>query len=315
MRCCVTGGAGFIGSNIVEALVGLGSEVIVLDNLTTGSRDNIEPFMAASGFKFIEGTVTDPETCADACRGCDYVFHEAALVSVPQSVEDPIGAHEINTTGTVNMFLAARDAGVKRVVWASSTSVYGNSPILPNTEEMPLCPLSPYAASKASGEMYARALSEVCEISIISLRYYNVFGKRQDPFSPYAAVIPLFVSKLLKNERPVIFGDGGQTRDFVFIDNVVQANLKAAFDAPAEASGRAFNVGCGRRISINELFDIIADELGVAVKPAYAPARPGDVRDSAADITAAKEAFGYDPSIGVREGLRRSLAWYKGNLF
>ena len=179
---------------------------------------------------------------------------------------------------------------------------------------MPLCPLSPYAASKASGEMYARALSEVCGISIISLRYYNVFGKRQDPFSPYAAVIPLFVSKLLRNERPVIFGDGGQTRDFVFIDNVVQANLKAAFDAPVESSGRAFNVGCGSRISINELFDILADELGVAVKPDYTPVRPGDVRDSVADITAAKEAFGYDPSIDVREGLHRSLAWYRGNI-
>jgi len=314
MKYLVTGGAGFIGSNIVEALVQKGEDVTVLDNLSTGKYENIEPFMKESGFSFIEGTITDRQTCDRACDGVDYVFHEAALCSVPLSVEDPDGTNEINIEGTSNVFLAARDAGVKRVVWASSTSVYGNSTVLPNVETMPLCPLSPYAASKASGEMLAGAYSSVYGISIISLRYYNVFGKRQDPFSHYAAAIPIFVSKLLKGETPVIYGDGRQTRDFVYIDNVVQANIRAATEAKPEASGRAFNIGCGKKITINELYSIITQELGSNVSPEYGPARAGDVRDSVADISSARSAFGYDPEIDVREGLKLSLSWYKENL-
>ncbi len=314
MRYLVTGGAGFIGSNLVETLLGMGGEVIVLDNLSTGKRSNVEPFLDNPRYTFMEGTVTDPSVCALACRGVDYVFHEAALISVPLSIDEPVRTHEINITGTTNVFLAARDAGVKRVVWASSTAVYGNSETLPNIETMPLRPLSPYAASKAAGEMLASAYSEVYDISIVSLRYYNVFGKRQDPFSAYAAVIPLLVSKLLRRERPVIFGDGEQTRDFVYIENVVQANVKAALQAGDDASGRAFNVGCGRRISVNELFRVIADELGSDLEPEYAPPRQGEVRDSVADIGAARTAFGYDPAIDVREGLKRSLSWYRENL-
>lgn len=314
MRYLVTGGAGFIGSNLVEALLAEGGEVVVLDNLSTGKRENIAPFLNSGRFTFIEGTVTDPAICARACAGADYVFHEAAVISVPLSIADPVLTHEVNVTGTANMFLAARDAGVKRVVWASSTSVYGNSEQLPNLETMPLRPLSPYAASKAAGEMFASAFSEVYGLPIVSLRYYNVFGRRQDPFSAYAAVIPLFVSRLLRGERPVIFGNGEQTRDFVFIDNVVQANIRAARDARPEAAGRAFNVGCGTRITINDLFRIVAEALGSDLKPEYAPPRPGEVRDSVADIGAARAAFGYDPRIDVREGLRRSLDWYRENL-
>jgi UDP-N-acetylglucosamine/UDP-N-acetylgalactosamine 4-epimerase len=314
MRFLVTGGAGFIGSNIVETLLEMGGEVVVLDNFSTGKRSNIEPFFRNPRFTLIEGTVTDPSVCELACRGADYVFHEAALISVPLSIDEPERTHEINIAGTNTMFLAARNAGVKRVVWASSTSVYGDSEALPNVETMPLRPLSPYASSKACGEMLASAYSEVYDISIVSLRYYNVFGKRQDPFSAYAAVIPLFVSKLLKGERPVIFGDGEQTRDFVYIENVVQANIRAALNAKESASGRAFNVGCGIRITINELYHIIAEEFGSDLEPEYASPRQGEVRNSEADISAAREAFGYDPVIDVREGLKRSLSWYRENL-
>ncbi len=314
MRYLVTGGAGFIGSNITEALVNLGEEVVVLDNLSTGKLSNIETFIKKDSITFIEGTITDPKTCADACAGIDYILHQAAFVSVSGSVEDPESTHNTNVTGTVNLFNAARDSGVRRIVWASSTAVYGNSDVLPNVETMPLCPLSPYAASKAAVEMYARAFSEVYGMSIIGLRYYNVFGKRQDPSSAYAAVIPLFVSGLLKGEQVTIFGDGEQTRDFVFIENVIRANLKAAARSVPESSGHSFNVGCGERISINKLYEIIARELNSDLKPVYRPARPGDVRDSVADISAAKEAFGYEPKTDVEEGLKKSIAWYRENI-
>ena len=314
MRYLVTGGAGFIGSNLVETLLNEGEEVVVLDNLSSGKRENIEPFMNNDRFSFIKGSVTDPETCAAACNGMDYVLHQAALASVPKSIDDPLETNAVNVTGTTTLFLAARDAGVKRVVFASSTSVYGNSPVLPNVETMPLCPLSPYAASKAAAEMYARAFSEVFDIPVVSLRYYNVFGKRQDPFSLYAAVIPIFISRLLKGEKPVIFGDGEQTRDFVYIDNVIQANIKAATQAGPEAGGRAYNIGCGASISINELYRMIAEELNCTAEPVYEPWRPGDVRDSMADISAAREAFGYKPAVGVREGLKRSLEWFRQNV-
>ncbi len=314
MRYLVTGGAGFIGSNLVETLLDQGEDVIVLDDLSTGKLSNIEPFMNDERFTFIKGTITDPEMCAEACENVEYVLHHAALCSVHNSIENPLLTHEINVTGTTNIFLAAKNAGVKRVVWASSTSVYGNTEVFPNVENITLSPLSPYAASKAAGEMYARAFSEVYGMSIIILRYYNVFGRRQDPFSLYAAVIPIFVSKLLKREKPVIYGDGEQTRDFVYIDNVVQANIKAATESKPEANGHAFNIGCGSCISINKLYDIIAEELHSDIDPDYGPARPGEVRDSLADIHSANEAFGYEPTIDVSEGLKRSIFWYKENL-
>lgn len=310
MNYLVTGGAGFIGSNIAETLLGQGETVAVLDNLSTGTRANMAPFDSHPGFRFIEGTVTDPKTCREACEGADYVLHHAALVSVPGSIEAPVTAHEINTTGTLNILLAARDAGVKRVVLASSSAVYGNTSVLPCNETLPFETLSPYAATKAADELYGRAVGEVYGTPVISLRYFNVFGTRQDPASRYAAVIPIFISCLLEGERPVIFGDGEQTRDFVFIDNVVQANIRAATAAGTEAAGRAYNIGCGASISVNELYRIIAAELGVTIQPEYRPPRPGEVRHSCADITAAREAFGYDPAIGVREGLKRTLQWY-----
>ncbi|MCE5250576.1 SDR family oxidoreductase [bacterium] len=311
MRFLVTGGAGFIGSNIVETLLDGNAEVVVLDNLSTGKKENIESFENNRNFTFIEGTITDQKTCVRACDGADYVFHEAALCSVPLSIEKPEDTYEINIKGTSNVFLAAREAGVKRVVWASSTSVYGNPTVLPNVETMPLCPLSPYAASKAAGEMLASAYSEVYGIPIISLRYFNVFGKRQDPNSFYAAVVPRFISLLMKGNAPTIYGDGLQTRDFVHIENVVQANIKAATQSKPEAYGRAFNIGGGTKISINELYSMIAEELGCGITPQYSPGRPGEVRDSFADIGAARSAFGYDPAITVREGLKRALVWYK----
>lgn len=314
MRYLVTGGAGFIGSNLVEVLLERGEDVVVLDDLSSGKKENIEPFLPHEHFTFFKGTITDPETCAAACRGVDYILHHAALCSVPKSIEYPVDAHEINTTGTAYLFLAARNAGVKHVVWASSTSVYGNSAVLPNVETLPLYPLSPYAASKAAGEMYAHAYSEVFDLPIITLRYYNVFGKRQDPDSPYAAVIPIFISRLLKGEQPVIFGDGEQTRDFVHVDNVIQANIKAATLSKPEDSGHAFNIAYSKSISINELYQMIAEELNSDIKPIYKPPRAGDVRDSMADISAARNAFGYDPSIDVKEGLKRSMEWFRQNV-
>ena len=314
MRYLVTGGAGFIGSNLVEELLRRGEEVVILDDLSTGKKANIESFMNNERFTFKEGTITDPETCVSVCEGVDFVLHQAAVCSVQKSIEDPITTHKVNVTGTVNILLAARDAGVKRVVWASSTSVYGNSTILPNIETNSLSPLSPYAASKAASEMYAYTFSKIFDMSIISLRYFNVFGRRQDPFSQYAAVIPIFISKLLRGEQPRIFGDGEQTRDFVYIDNVIMANINAATQSKPEASGHAFNIGCGKRISINELYNILADELNTDIRPIYCPPRPGDVRDSIADISAAEEAFGYKPVIELKEGLIRFLEWYKQNI-
>jgi nucleoside-diphosphate-sugar epimerase len=313
MRCCVTGGAGFIGSNLAEALVARGWNVTVLDDLSTGKRENLATCIETGRLELIVGSVGDRDVCRSACEGADYVFHEAALCSVPLSVKEPERTHAVNAGGTLNVFLAARDAGVKRVVWASSTAVYGDSAELPNRETMPLRPLSPYAASKAAGEMYASAFSRTYGLSVIGLRYFNVFGRRQDPFSAYSAVIPLFVAALLRGERPEIFGDGGQTRDFVHVDDVVQANIRAALHADETASGRVFNIGCGERITINELYRIIAGELGSWLKPIHREPRAGDVRDSVADIGEAREAFGYEPSLDMREGLKRSLAWYKDN--
>jgi len=314
MRYLVTGGAGFIGSNLTEKLLENGEYVVVLDNLSTGKWANIEQFLENERFTFIEGTITDIETCALACEGIDYVLHHAAYISVPGSVEDPVGTTKTNVDGTVNVFTAARDTGVKTVVWASSTAVYGNSDILPNIENMPLCPLSPYAASKAACEMFARAFCEVYGMKIIGLRYFNVFGRRQDPSSAYAAVIPLFISGLLGERKVSIFGDGHQTRDFVFVDDVVHANIKAATQAKPEAFGHAFNIGSGRSISINELYECIARELGTDKKPLYEPPRAGDVRDSSADINAARNMFGYEPSFDVEYGLKKSIEWYKENL-
>jgi UDP-glucose 4-epimerase len=310
MNCVVTGGAGFIGSNIAEALITRGDRVTVLDNLSTGKRENIHPFFRHAGFRFIEGSITDPDACAEAVKGSDAVFHHAAFVSVPGSLADPAGTAQTNVAGTVNVFEAARQAGVRAVVWASSTAVYGDSEALPNIESMPLCPLSPYAASKAAGEQFARAYASTWNMNIISLRYFNVYGPRQDPASPYSAAIPLFISRMLSGLRTTIYGDGEQTRDFIHVDDVVRANLLAA-DARPGSAGCAFNIGGGKRISVNRLHSLIAESLGVSAEPVYAPARSGEVRDSVACIDAAREAFGFVPVVGIEDGIQRTVDWYR----
>jgi UDP-glucose 4-epimerase len=305
--CLVTGGAGFIGSHLTEALVRRGHEVRVLDDLSTGSLDNLGA--VRDGIDFIEGDVTDPECVRQWCRGVDWVFHQAALASVPRSVADPLATHRVCATGTLHVLVAARDAGVRRVVYAASSSAYGNSVRLPKEETDPTAPLSPYATAKLAGEHYCAAFSEVYGLETVRLRYFNVFGPRQSPDSPYAAVVPLFIRALTEGRRPRIHGDGEQSRDFTFVADVVQANLLAA-EAPG-VSGRVFNVACGRRTSLLELVRTLNRLLGTDVAPEHGPARPGDVRHSQADVRRACEALGYRPTTDVTEGLRRCLEWWE----
>jgi nucleoside-diphosphate-sugar epimerase len=309
-RFLVTGAAGFIGSNLVEALLARGETVRGLDNFLTGKRENLRGLEAA---EFLEGDVRDPEACARACEGVDYVLHQAALGSVPRSLANPLLSNECNVTGTLQMLLAARDAGVRRFVFAASSSAYGDTPTLPKVETMAPRPLSPYALTKLTGEQYCRLFSELYGLETVSLRYFNVFGRRQDPSGAYAAVIPRFVSALLAGCSPEIYGDGEQTRDFTYVADVVQANLKAC-TAPREACGQVFNVACGERISLNGLYREIARLLGSDRHPVYAAARAGDVRHSLADIGAARRLLGYEPSHDVRRGLEEAIGWYRENL-
>ena len=304
MRYLVTGGAGFIGSNLVEHLLGDGHEVVVLDNFSTGRRENLAPFLER--ITLVEGTITDPRTCARAVEGCDYVLHQAALPSVPRSVVDPVASHEACATGTLNVLVAAREAKVRRVVYAASSSAYGNTPELPKHEGMPSRPLSPYAAAKLAGEHYMRAFHASYGLETVSLRYFNIFGPRQDPASQYAAVVPKFITCALRGERPVIYGDGEQTRDFTYIANAVQANLLAC-QAPAEACGQVFNVGCGERITVNQLWERIAQATGTNIEPEYVPTRTGDVRDSLASLALSEKFLGYRPQVNVEEGVRRTM--------
>lgn len=304
MRYLVTGGAGFIGSHLVEHLVGRGDEVVVLDNFSTGRRENIEPFLGQ--IELIEGTLLDPETCARAARGVDYVFHEAAVPSVPRSVKDPVGSHEACATGTLNLLVAARDASVKRLVYAASSSAYGDTAELPKHENMLPRPRSPYAAAKYAGECYCRAFHATYGLPTVSLRYFNIFGPRQDPASQYAAAIAKFVSCAIADTPPTIFGDGEQTRDFTYVANAVEANMLAT-QAPAEANGETFNVGCGERISVNELWRRIAAATGATVSPQYAPGRSGDVRDSLASLADIERVLGYRPVVDLDEGLRLTI--------
>ncbi len=306
----VTGVAGFIGSNLAEALLARGHRVRGLDNFLTGKPENLE---GLDGLEFLEGDVRDPGACREACEGVDYVLHEAALGSVPRSIEDPALSNECNVTGTLNLLVAARDAGVKRFVFAASSSAYGDTPTLPKVEDMRPQPLSPYALTKLAGEEYCRLFFELYGLETVSLRYFNVFGKRQDPFSTYAAVIPKFVSALLRGEPPEIYGDGEQTRDFTYIADVVQANLRAC-EAPREACGQVYNVAYGERISLNALYREIAGLLGVDLEPRYGPPRPGDVKHSLADIGKARRLLGYEPAYDVRRGLAEAIAWYRENL-
>ncbi|MBI5420043.1 MAG: SDR family oxidoreductase [Deltaproteobacteria bacterium] len=308
----VTGGAGFIGSNLAEALLSDGHKVRVLDNFLTGKRENLAGFAEKFGdaFELVDGDLRDLAMLRKVVDGVHYVLHQGALPSVPRSVADPALSNEINVTGTVNMLVAARDAGVRRVVFAASSSAYGDTPELPKRESMTSNPKSPYAAQKLAGEHYMRIFYEVFGLETVSLRYFNVFGPRQDPASTYAAVIPRFIASVLSGKPPTIYGDGLQTRDFTFIDNVVQANLLACA-APKEACGKTINIACGERVSLLGILDIIYGLAARRVAPRFEPQRPGDVRDSLADISLAKDLLGYAPKVAFSVGLSRTFDYFK----
>ena len=303
----VTGGAGFIGSHLAEALVERGDEVIVLDNLSTGKIENLNGFR--DRLAFVEASVTDLAALHECCKGVEVVFHQAALASVPRSVKDPLASNEANITGTLNVLWAAKECGARRVVYAASSSVYGDTEQLPKHEGMTPRPLSPYAVTKHVGELYCAVFDQLYGLSTVGLRYFNVFGPRQDPQSQYAAVVPLFITKLLRGEAPVIDGDGEQSRDFTYIRNIVAANLAAA--AAAKPGGRSVNVACGGRVTINELIARIRDLTGSRVDPVHGPSRPGDVKHSQADIDLAGQLIGYAPVVDMDTGLAETVAWYR----
>ncbi|MCX7748535.1 MAG: SDR family oxidoreductase [Clostridia bacterium] len=309
----VTGGAGFIGSNLCEAILNRGYKVRVLDNFSTGRYENLTAFMDHPNFELLEGDLRDLNICQKACKDIDYVLHQGALGSVPRSIEDPKISNDVNITGTLNMLIAARDHGVKRFVYASSSSVYGDEPNLPKMEERVGKPLSPYAITKKVNELYARNFFDLYGLETVGLRYFNVFGKGQDPHSAYAAVIPIFVKKLLKDEAPTINGDGTQSRDFTYIDNVIEANLKACL-ADKTACGEVFNIAYGGRVSLLELYQQISSLLNKDIKPVFGPERKGDVKHSNADIAKARCLLKYEPDVDASEGLRRTIDWYKDYL-
>jgi UDP-N-acetylglucosamine/UDP-N-acetyl-alpha-D-glucosaminouronate 4-epimerase len=306
-RYLVTGGAGFIGSHIAEALVNRGDQVRVLDNLSTGKMENLAGI--AGRFEFIEGDICDLETCRAAADGVQAVFHEAALASVARSVEDPLLANAVNVTGTLNLLVAAHAAGVRSFVLASSSAVYGDDPAMPKVEGREGRPVSPYGANKLFDEKYAQTFHILHAMNTVSLRYFNVFGPRQDPYSEYSAVIPLFVTKVLRGDRPTIFGDGEQSRDFIFVEDVVRANLLAADSR--DAAGEAMNIACGVGTTVNGLLAAVNEVLGTKVEARYAPPRPGDIRHSTADITKAKRLTGFAPGRSFLDGLRATVDWYK----
>ncbi len=308
----VTGGAGFIGSHIATRLVQDGHEVRVLDNLSTGSLDNLSHI--EHSVEFVEGDVADPDVVAHAVDGVEVAFHQAALASVPRSIEFPMDTHHACVTGTINLLDACRKAGVRRVVYAASSSAYGNQPTMPKHEGQVPQVLSPYAAAKLAAELYCESFAATYDIETVRLRYFNVFGPRQDPNSPYSAVIPLFVSALLAGQRPTIFGDGTQSRDFTFVENVVSANILAAEANANDVSGRVYNVACGDSISVNELLREICERLEVPFDPIYAPPRVGDVLHSWADISDAQRDMGYSVQIGLYEGLRTTIDYYANSV-
>ncbi|HEY2466681.1 MAG TPA: SDR family oxidoreductase [Terracidiphilus sp.] len=304
----VTGAAGFIGRSIAAALLKRGDSVRGIDNLITGRRENLA---GLEGIEFIQGDLTDPKHCARACEGIEVVFHEAALASVPRSVADPVNTNLHCVTATLNLLVAARAAGVRRVVYAGSSSAYGDTPALPKHEGMLPNPISPYAVAKLAGEHYMLAFARVYGLETVVLRYFNVFGPFQDPNSHYSGVLAIFCRRMIAGEQPMIFGDGEQSRDFTYIDNVVNANLLAANAAAAKIAGRMMNVATGSRITLNETFRILRDLTGYKGEAAYSPARAGDIHDSLADIRLAGELLGYQPLVDFREGLRRTVAWYR----
>jgi nucleoside-diphosphate-sugar epimerase len=306
----VTGGAGFIGSALVRELLDRGERVRVLDNLSTGKLENLAP--VRDHIELIQGDVTDESTVRRAVEGVDYVLHQAAIPSVPRSIVDPLGTHRSNVDGTLQVLVAASQAGVKRVVYAASSSAYGDTPTLPKHESMPPNPLSPYAVAKLVGEYYASVFTSVYGLETVSLRYFNIFGPRQDPTSPYSGVLSRFITALLRDEQPVVFGDGEQSRDFTFVANAVQANLLAC--TAEGAPGRVFNLGVGERYTLNRTLEVLGRIFEKDARPAYREPRAGDVRHSQADISAAREVLGYNPTVGFEEGLRRTVEWYKENL-
>jgi UDP-N-acetylglucosamine/UDP-N-acetylgalactosamine 4-epimerase len=321
----VTGVAGFIGSNLLEALLGLGQRVVGLDNFATGHRRNIDEVLQRGGgaarlFRFVEGDIRDLATCREVCAGVEYVLHQAALGSVPRSIHDPLATHEANVNGFVNMLIAAREAGVRRFVYAASSSTYGDHPGLPKVEDRIGRPLSPYAVTKYVNELYAGVFERTYGVTSVGLRYFNVFGRRQDPNGAYAAVIPKWVGKLLAGKSCQINGDGQTSRDFCYIDNAVQANLLAAAINDEGVTDQVYNVACGDRTTLNDLFRMIRDGLAsyrpelATVEPEYVNFRAGDVRHSQADITKIRARLGYVPSHSVADGLREALDWYANNL-
>ena len=305
----ITGIAGFIGSSLAEALLKRGETVRGVDNFLTGKRANLAPMLNRIDFR--EADLRDPEAMAAACEGVDMIFHEGALPSVPRSVKEPIPSHDCNVNGTFNLLNAAKAAGVKRIVYAASSSAYGNQPGMPRRETMVPMPIAPYAVQKLTGEFYMKSYWQVYGLETICLRYFNIFGPRQVPDSPYSGLMAKFILQMMRGDQPTIFGNGDQGRDFTYIDNVVSANLLAAL-APAEkVAGRVFNIACGERHTLKETFAVLAELLNFHQPVLFGPERNGDVLDSMADITAAHEAFGYQPVVGFEEGLRRTVEWYR----
>jgi nucleoside-diphosphate-sugar epimerase len=311
-RYLITGGAGFIGSNLARFVLSQGHQVVVLDNFSTGKRENIIEIL--DQITLIEGDIRNKKDIADAMDGCEAIFHQGALGSVPRSIDDPVTSHDVNVNGTINVLEVARAKGIKRIVFAASSSAYGNQPLSPKHEDMPVLPISPYAASKAACEAYLQAYSDAYRLETVSLRYFNVFGPRQDPFGAYAAVIPAFVSKLLKNESPVVFGDGEQSRDFCYIDNVCHANWLAAHAPVENCDGKPLNIACNESVSLNQILAKLRELLQIDIPAIYQPERAGDVMHSLADIRRAEEKIGYVPSIKFDEGLEKAIDWYRENL-
>lgn len=311
-KIVVTGAAGFIGSNIVEYLLKYNAgKVIAIDNLATGHQENLNPFIGKSNFSFLQIDITNEQDLLNAFEGVDYIIHQAALGSVPRSIEFPLATNNANVTGFVTMLNAARMAGVKRVVYASSSSVYGDSKILPKEESVIGNPLSPYAVSKLIDEFYGSVFARTYNMEIVGLRYFNIFGPNQSPSGAYAAAIPLFLNALLHGKQPAIFGDGEQSRDFTFVENAVQANIKAMCCDALHAKGDVFNIAYGKRITLNQLLVLIGEKLNVKVTAEYKAERKGDVRDSLANIDKAKKALGYNPEVSIEQGLQPTIDWFK----
>jgi nucleoside-diphosphate-sugar epimerase len=306
----ITGVAGFIGSSIARALLEKGEQVRGIDNFSTGKRENIAEI--ANRIEFREADLLDAEAMKKACVGVDCVFHQAAIPSVPKSVLDPVGSNRANVDGTVNLLVGARDAKVRRVMYAASSSAYGDTPSLPKHEDMTPNPISPYAVAKLASEHYMISFYRCYGLETVSLRYFNIFGPRQDPTSPYSGVLAKFITQMLQGEAPTIFGDGGQSRDFTYIDNAVSANLLAARARAEKVAGRVFNVATGTRVDLNQTFEALKKLTGFGGKVNYGPEREGDIKHSLADISRAEEAFNYKPAVNFEEGLRRTVEWYRG---